>query len=248
MIAPRSAESRPWEREDADPGSDAGPAITKRQRRKEASQMSADARLVDAHLDATVSLRRAPGVILAAIAALAIVAVCAPSAVALPADRAFEKVSPDDKDGQDILNGLDKAAARRQRRHLHQLRRLRRQRGRRAGHRRSAPTARRPAGAPSRSHPPQVTVHGLASSLLVDFSDDVRTSVLGYAPAIRPSTAPPRAPANLYRRDPDGSKHTLTFGQPPPPGGLPADPHVRRGSADLSIGDLQLQHRSAVCP
>ena len=72
--------------------------------------MSADARLVDAHLNAAVSLRRAPGVILAAIAALAIVAVGAPSAVALPAGRAFEKVSPDDKDGQDILNGLDKAA------------------------------------------------------------------------------------------------------------------------------------------
>src|SRR4051794_9751521 len=104
MIAPRSAESRPWEREDADPRLGRRTRDHQRQRRKEASQMSADARLVDAHLKATVSSRRAPGVILAAIAALAIVAVCAPAAVALPANRAFEKVSPDDKDGQDILN------------------------------------------------------------------------------------------------------------------------------------------------
>ena len=33
-----------------------------------------------------------------------------PAALALPAGRGYEKVSPNDKDGQDILNGLDKAA------------------------------------------------------------------------------------------------------------------------------------------
>ena len=70
--------------------------------------MSADRRFVDAHLDSTASSPRARGVILAAIAALgalAMLAILAPGAGALPAGRGYEKVSPNDKDGQDILNG-----------------------------------------------------------------------------------------------------------------------------------------------
>ena len=155
--------------------------------------MSADARLVDAHLDATVSLRRTPGVILAAIAALAIVAVCAPSAVALPADRAFEKVSPDDKDGQDILNGLDKAAPTATPPPTSAS--APSPTARAAGCSPSFSSGRTPpAGAPSRRHPPQAGLFSLASSLLVDFSDDARSSVpslRGRRP--RPSTARPRA-------------------------------------------------------
>jgi len=46
-----------------------------------------------------------------ALTAAALLAVAVPSAIALPADRAYEKVSPNDKDGQDILNGNGRAAA-----------------------------------------------------------------------------------------------------------------------------------------
>ena len=45
-----------------------------------------------------------------ALTAAALLAICVPSALALPTGRAYEKVSPADKDGQDILNGLDKAS------------------------------------------------------------------------------------------------------------------------------------------
>ena len=57
----------------------------------------------------SAEVRRATKAVLTTTAAL--LAICVPSALALPAGRGYEKVSPNDKDGQDILNGLDKAAA-----------------------------------------------------------------------------------------------------------------------------------------
>ena len=45
-----------------------------------------------------------------ALTAAALLAVCVPSALALPADRAYEKVSPEDKGGNDIISGISKIA------------------------------------------------------------------------------------------------------------------------------------------
>ena len=57
----------------------------------------------------SAEVRRVTKVVLTTAAAL--LAICVPSALALPTGRGYEKVSPADKDGEDISNGLDKAAA-----------------------------------------------------------------------------------------------------------------------------------------
>ena len=78
---------------------------------------------------------------------------------------------------------------------------------------------------------------GLASSLFLDFSDDVSTSFFYYINGDPGFDGATPGTQNLYRRDPDGSKHVLTFGQPPvPPGGFPPTPTYTGGSNDLSIG------------
>ena len=45
------------------------------------------------------------------IATAAMLAICVPSAFALPTGRAYEKVSPEDKGGNDIISGISKIAA-----------------------------------------------------------------------------------------------------------------------------------------
>ena len=76
--------------------------------------MSADPRRhLDAHLDQRESSRALRALVSAAAAVLAAVgllAILVPTAGALPAGRGYEKVSPNDKDGQDMIGGGVKAA------------------------------------------------------------------------------------------------------------------------------------------
>ena len=85
----------------------------------------------EASRDESIARRRTPVVAaLSALCALALLAALVPVASALPPDRAYEKVSPDDKNGNDIQNGFDKAAADGDTATLPHLRRLRSDPGR----------------------------------------------------------------------------------------------------------------------
>ena len=145
-----------------------------------------------------------------------------------PAGRGYEKVSPADKDGQDILNGLDKVAVD----------------GDAATYISFGAFGDSEGG-------------GLVTSFISDRSaTDWLTQAIGPAQVAggRPRQLalrrllrrrreldhrlPPGDPGfdgatpgtvNLYRRDPDGSKHVLTRGLPPVlPGGFPHRPKLRR--------------------
>ncbi len=168
--------------------------------------MSADARHVDAHLDQRELRawapwcpphRRAPR--------SAVLAILVPTAGALPAGRGYEKVSPNDKDGQDMIGGGVKAAVERRRHDVHlsfgafgdsegaglltsfQLGPHRH----RLGHELARPRRRRssPASPARSSRTSPMTSRPRSSSTRA---------------AIRISTAPPPAANNIYRRDADG--------------------------------------------
>ncbi len=85
--------------------------------------------------------------------------------------------------------------------------------------------------------PALVTSAGLDASLFNELSDDLDTSIFSYAagdPAFDGNTP---GTANLYRRNPDGTIDTLSFGQPTPPPGTqtPTAPTYGGSSADLSV-------------
>ena len=202
--------------------------------------MSADARSFVQALDATPgsggrdrSLMRAT---LWLILGLAMLGALAPLASALPPGRGYEKVSPADKDGQDILQGFDKAAVS----------------GNAAAYASFGAFGDSEGGGlvtefvstrgatdwvTESVSPSLVTSAGLGASLFNQLSDDLDTTIFSYAagdPAFDGSTP---GTANTYRRNPDGTTDTLSFGQPAPPLGsqTPTAPTYAGGSDDLSI-------------
>ena len=172
--------------------------------------------------------------------AAALLAICVPSALALPTGRGYEKVSPADKDGEDISNGLDKAAADGDAATYISFGAFADSEG--GGLVTSFLSDRNATNWLTQSiGPPQAVSNGLASSLYVDFSDDVQTGVISFLAGDPGFDGATPGASNLYRRDPDGTRHAYTPGMPPtPPGGFPAAPAWGGGSADLSVGTFSL--------
>ena len=182
--------------------------------------------------------RRPAAVIATAFAALVAMLIVAVPALALPAGRGYEKVSPGPKDGQDILNGLDKAAAN----------------GDAASYISFGAFADSEGGGLVTSFlsdrssgdwlttsigPAQVTAPSLATSLYQDFSDDVQTSIVGYLNGDPGFDGATPGTSNIYRRNPDGTFDLLSRGQPPvPPGGFGSAPNTGGSSADLGINSF----------
>jgi hypothetical protein len=188
----------------------------------------------EASRDGSIARRRAPVVAaLSALCAVALVAALAPIASALPPDRAYEKVSPNDKNGNDVQNGFDFAAP--------------------DGNAATFPifaafdpteggplvpqyySERTPTGWNVRSmNPPLDPVPGLNATLFQGFSDDVATGIFS-GPGTNAGGATPGT-SNVWRANPDGSFDVITFGQPPiPPGGFPSTPGFGGSSADASL-------------
>src|SRR4051812_38586783 len=152
------------------------------------------------------------------IATAALLCVCVPSAFALPTGRGYEKVTPADKDDQDIIGGADKAAADGNAAASLSFGAFGDSQG--AGLVTSYYSARSATAWNTDSlGPPQAVFPSLASSLYQDFSEDVSTSIVLYQggdPNLQGATP---GSNNVYRRDADGSLHLLSPNQPPlPPG------------------------------
>ena len=170
-----------------------------------------------------------------ALTAAALLAICVPSALALPTGRGYEKVSPADKDGQDILNGNGRAAADGNAATYVSFGAFADSEG--GGLLSGFQSGRTPGGWGTQGiTPPQAVFFSLASSLLVDYSEDARSSVAVYASGDPGQDGATPGAGNLYRRDPDGTEHTLTFGMPaPPPTDFPPNPTYGGGTPDLSL-------------
>ena len=154
--------------------------------------------------------------------AAALLAICVPSALALPTGRGYEKVSPADKDGEDISNGLDKAAADGDAATYISFGAFADSEG--GGLVTSFLSDRNATNWLTQSiGPPQAVSNGLASSLYVDFSDDVQTGVISFLAGDPGFDGATPGASNLYRRDPDGTRHAYTPGHAAHPAGrLPA--------------------------
>ena len=169
--------------------------------------MSADVRSTVRAFDAAGVAGRAPRTLVAALSLLAgVVALLAlaPLAQALPAGRGYEKVSPADKDGQDILNGLDMAGID----------------GNSAAYIsfgafgdseggglvtsfRSVRTA--TDWATESVGTAQIPTPGLATSLFQDYSLDTSSAIVGYLNGDPGFDGATPGTSNLYRREPDSS-------------------------------------------
>ena len=212
--------------------------------------MSADARSDVQALDATPgsggrgrSLMRAT---LSLFLGLAMLAALAPLASALPPGRGYEKLSPADKDGQDILQGFDKAAVSGNAASYVSFGAFGDSEG--GGLITQFVSTRGATDWLTESvSPALVTSAGLDASLFNELSDDLDTTIFSYAagdPAFDGNTP---GTANLYRRNPDGTIDTLSFGQPtPPPGTQTPTAPTYGGRLRRPLGrGLQLLRRSA---
>ena len=171
------------------------------------------------------------------LAAIGLLAILAPTAGALPAGSSYEKVSPNDKDGQDMIGGGVKAAVNGDATTSTSFGAFGDSEG--AGLLTSFHSARSATAWDTDSlGPPQEVFASLASSLYQDFSDDVSTSIVEYQggdPELEGATP---GSNNIYRRDADGSMHLLSPNQPAlPPGEIFAPfPNWGGGPNDMSFG------------
>ena len=166
----------------------------------------------------------------------------APLAQALPAGRGYEKVSPADKDGQDILNGLDMAGVDGNSAAYISFGAFGDSEG--GGLVTSFRSVRTATDWTTESvGPAQIPTPGLATSLFQDYSADTSTAIVGYLNGDPGFDGATPGTSNLYRRDADSSMDLLTRGQPPvPPGGFPPSPNSSGSSNDLGDQHLHLQH------
>jgi hypothetical protein len=159
------------------------------------------------------------------------------SSAHLPDCRAYEKVSPNDKDGSDILNGLDLSSRDGDAATYISFGAF----GGSAGgglvsqfysHRDATGWSLVPLT------PPQVPVNTLAASLFTDFSSDLTTSVLGYFGGDPDADGAAPGTNNIYRTStstPGGLELLSSGQQTPPPDGFAANPTYGAGSDDMSV-------------
>ena len=161
-----------------------------------------------------------------AITAAALLAICVPSALALPADRAYEKVSPEDKDGNDIISGISKVAIDGDAANYSSFAAFSESPG--GGLLSQYYSERTPTGWTTVGITPAMQpVPGINATLFDGFSDDVATAVVrgsGVLAGGDPTNA------NIYRTNPDQSIDLISFGQPDPG----SFPNFDGGSSDLS--------------
>ena len=198
--------------------------------------MSADVRSNVHAFDASGAAGRAPRAIAVAVSLLAgVVALLAlaPLAQAVPAGRGYEKVSPENKDGQDILNGLDVAGIDGNSATYISFGAFGDSEG--GGLVTSFRSVRTATDWATESQgPAQIPTPGLATSLFQDYSVDTSSAIIGYLNGDPGFDGATPGTANIYRRDPDGTMQLLTRGQPPvPPGGFAPSTNSSGSSDDL---------------
>ena len=175
------------------------------------------------------------------IATAALLCVCVPSAFALPAGRGYEKATPADKDGQDMIGGGEKAAADGNAVASISYGAFGDSEG--AGLLTSYYSARSATAWDTVSlGPPQEVFASLASSLYQDYSEDLATSIVEYQGGDPELDGATPGTNNIYRRDPDGTLHLLSPNQPPlAPGNIFAPfPTWGGGPNDMSFGTFNL--------
>jgi hypothetical protein len=169
------------------------------------------------------------------------------SSAHLPDCRAYEKVSPNDKDGSDILNGLDISTPD----------------GNKVTYISFGAFGNPPGGGLVNSvvstrgasdwsleaiQPAQVPVNGLAAALYSDFSTDLSNSVFTYVAGDPEFDGAQPGTINIYHRAADGTISLVSKGQqtPPPDVSFPPSPQFGNASDDDSVIAFALNSPVAV--
>jgi hypothetical protein len=154
----------------------------------------------------------------------------------LPDCRVYEKVSPDDKDGSDILNGLDAAATDGERVTYNSFGAFG---GAQGGGLVNQFLSQRTATGWSLDAmtPLQIPTPSLAASIWSDFSPDLTTSAFSFLAGDPGFDGAAPNTANIYRRHSDGTLDLISSGQQSAPAGVgfPPATNYDGGSDDLSV-------------
>jgi hypothetical protein len=158
------------------------------------------------------------------------------SSAHLPDCRAYEKVSPNDKDGSDILNGLDISSPDGSKVTYISFGAFGGSPG--GGLVNSVVSTRGASGWNLEAiQPPQVPVNGLAAALYNDFSTDLTNSVFAYVAGDPEFDGAQPGTINMYHRSPAGTYNLVSKGQqtPPPDVSFPPSPQFGNASDDDSV-------------